>query len=94
MLQVLRGMTWNPEGFCDPTKHLFVRESIREHRLDFIALLETSRSNFVVPFLQHLACGFDFTWYCLPPHGRLGGILVGINMETLHVKKVDVGISL
>src|SRR6266498_1813939 len=91
MLQGLRGMTWNSEGFRDPAKHLFVRESIREHRLDFIALLEMGRSNFAIPFLQHLACGLDFAWYCLPLHGRSGGILVGINMETLHVKKVDVG---
>ena len=91
MLQGLRGMTWNSEGFRDPAKHLLVQESIREHKLDFIALLETGRSNFAIPFLQHLACGLDFVWYCLSPHGRSGGILVGINMETLHVKKVDVG---
>ena len=84
-------MTWNSEGFRDPAKHLFVQESIREHRLDFIALLEMGRSNFTVPFLQHLACGLDFAWYCLPPHGRSGGILVGINMETLHINKLDVG---
>src|SRR5207253_1247063 len=91
MLQVLRGMTWNSEGFRDPAKHLFVQESIRDHRLDFIALLETGRSSFAVPFLKHIACGRVFAWYCLPPHGRSGGILVGINMETLLVKKVDVG---
>src|SRR6266540_4912302 len=91
MSQGLRGMTWNLDGFRDPAKHLLVQESIREHHLDFIALLETGRSNFTVPFLQHLACCLYFAWYCLPPHGRSGGILVGINMETLHVKKVDVG---
>jgi hypothetical protein len=53
----LKGMTWNLGGFGDPGKHLFVQESIREHRLDFIALLETGRSNFTVPFLKHLAAG-------------------------------------
>jgi hypothetical protein len=26
---------------------------------------------------------------CLPPHGRLGAILVGINFETLEVKNVE-----
>jgi hypothetical protein len=30
-------------------------------------------------------------WFCLPPHGRSGGILVGINAQTLLVKKVDNG---
>jgi hypothetical protein len=90
-MEGLRGLTWNSEGFRDTGKHLFVSEAIREHRLDFIALLETGRSNFTVPFLSNLAAGHDFAWYCLPPHGRSGGILVGINMRTLIVKKVDNG---
>ena len=87
----LRGLTWNSEGFRDPGKHLFVKESIRDHRLDFIALLETGRSNFTVPFLRDLSCGKDFNWFCLPPHGRSGGILVGINVNTLKVNKVENG---
>jgi hypothetical protein len=33
--------------------------------------------------------GLDFMWYYLPPHGRSGGILVGINMETLSIQKVE-----
>jgi hypothetical protein len=37
----LKGIAWNSEGFKDPGKHLFVKESIREYDLDFIALLET-----------------------------------------------------
>jgi exonuclease III len=84
-------MTWNSEGFRDPGKHLFVTEAIREHRLDFIALLETGRSNFTLSFLSSLAAGREFAWFCLPPHGRSGGILVGINTHTLSVKKVDNG---
>ena len=87
----LKGMTWTSEGFRDLGKHLFVKESIRDHNLDFIALLETGRSNFAIPFLRDLAIGRDFAWYCLPPHGRSGGILVGINTNTLKVNKVDNG---
>jgi len=90
-MQGLKGITWNSEGFRDLAKHLFVKEAIREHRLDFIALLETGRSNFAVPFLKQLAAGLDFSWFCLPPHGRSGGILVGINTATLHVSKVYMG---
>ena len=90
-MEGLKGMTWNSEGFKDPGKHLFVKESIREHKLDFIALLETGRSNFSVPFLKSLAAGKEFTWFCLPPHGRSGGILVGINTETLQIKNVITG---
>jgi hypothetical protein len=87
----LKGLTWNSEGFKDPRKHLFVKESIREYDLDFIALLETGRSNFAVHFLRDLAAGKEFAWFCLPPHGRSGGILVGINTTTLVVNRVDSG---
>jgi exonuclease III len=87
----LKGMSWNSEGFKDPGKHLFVKEAIREHRLDFIALLETGRSNFSKSFLNSLAGMADFAWFCLPPCGRSGGILVGINISTLTVKSVDNG---
>jgi hypothetical protein len=70
---------------------LFVNETIREHRLDFIALLETGGSNFLVSFLKHIAASKEFLWFCLPPHRRSGGILVGINAETLHVNSVESG---
>jgi hypothetical protein len=85
----LKGMTWNSEWFKDPEIHFFfVKESIIDHGLDLIGLLETGTSNFDIPFLRDLACGMDFARFCLPPHGRSGGILVGINMNTLKVNKV------
>ena len=81
----LRGLFWNSEGFWDPGKHFFTQETIRERWLDFIALSETGRSNFSTPFLSHLAAGLDFSWFCLPPQGRSGGMLIGINMATIQV---------
>jgi hypothetical protein len=38
-----------------------------------------------------LANGLDFSWFCLPPHGRSGGILVGINNVSLQVGTVETG---
>jgi hypothetical protein len=64
---------------------------VREHKLDFIVLLETGRTNFATPFLKHLSGGLDYMWYCLPPRGRSGGILVGINMETTSIQRVETG---
>ena len=90
----LKGLFWNSEGIRDPNKCLFIQEIIRDERLEFIALSETGRSNFETPFLNHLACGFDFSWFCLPPHGRSGGMLVGFNCATLQVKKLLKGIFL
>ena len=74
----LTGLFWNSEGFRNPGKHLFMQESIRERKLDFLALSETGRSNFATPFLNHLAAGQDFSWFCLPPRGRSGGMLLGV----------------
>ena len=79
------------DGFCDPGKHFFVKETIRKRKLDFMALSETGRSNFSTHFLQNLAVGLDFNWFCLPPRGRSGGMLIGVNAANLQVKKVDVG---
>jgi exonuclease III len=87
----LRGITWNSEGFKDPGKHLFVKESIREYDLDFIALLETGRSNFAISFRRELSAGKHFEWFCLPSHGRSEGILVGINTMHLKVNKMETG---
>jgi hypothetical protein len=46
----MRATIWNSEGLRDPCKIWFIQETIREQKLDFIALLETGRSNFTVQF--------------------------------------------
>jgi hypothetical protein len=90
-VQNIKGINWNPGGFGDTAKHLFDKEAIREHKLEFVALLDTGRSNFFIYFLNQLAAEYNFSWFYLPPHGRSGGILVGINSDTLEVIKVSSG---
>ena len=46
----MRGIFWNTHGLGDRGKHIAIHELVREHKLDFIALLETGRSNFRHPF--------------------------------------------
>jgi hypothetical protein len=82
---------WNSDGFKDPVKHNFVRENIKNHKLDFFAILGTCRDNFSAPFLSNISGGQDFQWYCVPPIGRYGGILVGINVSSLTVQHVVTG---
>jgi hypothetical protein len=82
------GFIWNSDGFGDPAEQLTIIEAIREHRLDFVVISETGRSNFSAPFLNHLAAGYDFVWFCLPPQGRSGGILAGFNTATLNVTHI------
>jgi hypothetical protein len=87
----MKGCFWNGDSVGDLAKHSFVHESIREHKLYFFAILETGRSRFSRPFLNHLSGGLDYIWYCLPPQGRSGNILVGINNATLRVNKMSNG---
>ena len=85
---MLKGGFWNSGGFGDLAKHRLVNETIRENKLDFFAISEMGRSNFSAPFLKNISDGLDYIWYCLPPQGRSGGMLVGLNSQTLQVKDI------
>ena len=87
----MKGMFWNSDGLGDTAKHLTINETVRDKNLDFVALIETRRASFAIPFLRFLGGGKDYAWHCLPPHGRSGGILVGINNASLCVQKVVTG---
>ena len=69
-------------------KQRFLAETTIEQHLHFIALLETGRDNFTSQFLQTLSSGIDFDWDILPPSGPSGGILLGVQCETLEVLNV------
>ena len=87
----MKGCFWNSGGFRDTAKHSVVSDTIRDHKVDFFAIVETGKDNFSAPFLQNLAGGFDFGWCCLPLIGRSGGILVGFNTQTLTIRQVELG---
>ena len=80
---------WNSGGFRDTAKHSVVSDTIKEHKLDFFAIIETGKDNFLMPFLQNLAGGMDFVWCCLTPIGRSGGILVGFNTQSSTIRQVE-----
>ena len=87
----MRGIFWNSRGLADFAKRRFLADVSREHKLDFIALLETGRDNFNAQFLQTISGGLEYDWHCLPPRGRSGGILLGVNHNTLEVGNVFLG---
>jgi hypothetical protein len=47
----MNGMLSNSRGLGDLTKHLFFVDCIRDHNLDFLAILETGRWEFTQIFL-------------------------------------------
>jgi exonuclease III len=87
----MKGFIWNSDGFRDPAKHSLIKETVKTHKLDFIIISEIGRDSFSVPFLSNLAVDMDYIWFCLPPRGRSGGILAGINNALLIVTKVISG---
>jgi len=77
----VKGFFWNSRGLSDLAKYRYISEAISENKLDFIAVMvmETGKKDMSRANLNRLSGGADFIWHCLPPKGRSGGILLGIN---------------
>ena len=87
----MNGMFANSRGLGDLAKHLHFAGCIRDHNLDFLAISETGRREFSQSLLNRLSGGIEFDWYSRPPHGRSGGILLGIRTDTMEVLDVTDG---
>jgi hypothetical protein len=48
----MKGFFWNSNGFKDPKKHKFISDLTKENNLNFIAISETGRSDFMPRFLK------------------------------------------
>jgi hypothetical protein len=81
----MNGMFRNSRGLQDLVKHFDIAEYIRDHLLDFIASSETGKQDYSSSFLNRLSGGGDFEWVSRPPHGRSGGLLVGIRTSTMEI---------
>ena len=79
----MNGMFANSRGLGDLAKHLHFAGCIRDHNLDFLAISEKCRREFSQSLLNRLSGGIEFDWYSRPPHGRSGGILLGIRTDTM-----------
>jgi hypothetical protein len=77
----IRGILWNSNGFKDPKKPKFISDLTKENNLDFIAVSETRRSDFLLRFLKNLCSGRDYLWHSKAPRGRSGGMLLGVNLQ-------------
>ena len=79
------GMFKNSRGLRDLAKHLHIADCIKEHFLDFVAISETGKRDYSASLLNRLSGGEDFAWVSRPPHGRSGGILIGIRNSSLEI---------
>jgi hypothetical protein len=71
-------------------KEFFIEvQDSKFQRYKYLFVQQMIRSNFSIPFLNHLANGLDFYFLCLPPRGWYGGILLAL--VTKLWKKVENG---
>ena len=79
---------WNCKGFADTKKYRFLSDLTKEKDLDFIALSETGRANFLQSTLNNICAGRDFLWHCMAPRGRSSGMILGINLLTFGIGQI------
>ena len=85
----MNGMFMNSRGLGDLAKHLHIAQCIRDHNLDFVAISESWRRDFPASVLNRISGGLDFQWYSRPPRGKSGGILLGINSDSMEVLAIE-----
>ena len=72
-------------------KSKFLCNTAREQELDFIALLETGKRDFTQTKLDRICGGRNFVWHWTDPHGRSGGMLLGVNLDVFDVGSIEDG---
>jgi len=87
----MKGVFWNSRGLGDLAKHRYLAELVKEEQINFIALSETGRDSFPDHVLKNLCGGHDFLWHTMAPHGRSGGILLGVDMNVFDIGAIVEG---
>src|SRR4051794_29111098 len=81
----MNGMWANSRGLSDLAKHLHFVDCIKDHNLDFLAISETGKREFLQSLLNRISGGIDFSWFSRAPRGRSGGILLGVRTDSMDV---------
>ena len=90
----MKGIFWNSRGLRDLAKTKFLSNTTREQGLDFIALLETGKKDFTQAKLDRYCGGKNFVWHWTEPHGRSGGMLLGVNLDACDIGSIEEGFFL
>jgi hypothetical protein len=72
----------------DLAKFQFSSDTSKEQNLDFTTLLETGKNDFSQSTLDNLSAGKNFLWHWSQPHGWSGGILLGVNLDSIDIDSV------
>jgi len=55
----MKGFFWNSRGLSDLAKYRYISEAIRDHGLDFIAVMETGKQDMLNMNLSCICGGAD-----------------------------------
>jgi hypothetical protein len=53
--------------------------------------METGHGSFSDSTLRHFCSGTDFLWHIMPPRGRSGGMMLGVNLGVYDIGAIDEG---
>lgn len=81
----MKGLFWNIRGMGNPEKIGHLQDLVKDLKLDFVGIIETIKQNFTASMLQSLSGKRNMKWTWLPPCGRSGGILVGVNEDKFSI---------
>ena len=87
----MKGVFWNSRGLGDLAKHRFLSDLVKEEQISFIALFKIGRDAFLDRILNNLCAGRDFLWPSMAPHGRSGGILLGVDLHVFNIGAIAEG---
>jgi exonuclease III len=87
----MKGIFWNSRGLSDLAKASFISDSVKEQNLEFVALLETGKKEYTQSTLNSFCAGRNFIWHWTQPHGRSGGILLGVNLDAIDIGSIEEG---
>jgi hypothetical protein len=66
----MKEIFWNSRGLADLAKYRYISDAVKEHNLDFIAVMEMGKQDMSKTSLNRLSRGVDFIWHSLLPKGR------------------------
>src|SRR6266540_5971717 len=87
----MKGLFWNSRGLSDLAKFRYISDTVKKNKVDFIAVMETGKQDMSRLNLARLSGDLDFVWHCLPPRGRSGGVLLGINAASFDLSQIVEG---
>jgi hypothetical protein len=64
---------------------------MKENSLNFFALWEMGRSEFMPRTLKNLCGGRDFLWHSKALQGRSGGMLLGVDQQLFDIGSIEEG---